>query len=82
MSIEDPTYKMLSFFALADHRMLELSVVTIKNPLDALATLRLQKGVFDLVLTDLHMPQMNGMELQKRVDEEFELPVISMCHFT
>lgn len=52
----------------------------VRNPLDALATLRMQK--FDLVVTDLHMPLMNGFELQKEVIEEFKLPVISECHFT
>jgi CheY-like chemotaxis protein len=36
---------------------------------------------FDLVVTDLHMPVMNGFELQKQVEEEFNLPVISECHF-
>lgn len=53
--------------------------MTVRNALDALATLRLQK--FDLVVTDLHMPEMNGLELQKRVEEEFKLPVISECYF-
>ena len=37
---------------------------------------------FDLVITDLHMPVMNGLELQKQVEKEFKLPVISECHFT
>lgn len=45
--------------------------------MDALATLRMKKGLFDIVVTDLHMPHMNGFELQKIVDEEFKLPVIS-----
>lgn len=45
--------------------------------MDALATLRMKKGLFDIVVTDLHMPDMNGFELQKIVDEEFKLPVIS-----
>lgn len=53
------------------------SVVTVRNPIDALAILRKEKYSFDLVVTDLHMPQMNGLELQKLVHEEFELPVIS-----
>ncbi|XP_008234473.1 PREDICTED: two-component response regulator ARR14-like [Prunus mume] len=53
-------------------------VVSVRNPIDALATLRARKGIFDLVVTDLHMPQMNGFELQKHVHEEFKLPVIMM----
>lgn len=55
--------------------LLQILVVTVRNAIDALATLRVQK--FDLVVTDLHMPEMNGLELQKRVEEEFKLPVIS-----
>ncbi|XP_042970770.1 two-component response regulator ORR21-like isoform X2 [Carya illinoinensis] len=57
-------------------RALKYGVVPVRNPLDALATLRMQK--FDLVVTDLHMPVMNGFELQKEVMEEFQLPVIIM----
>ncbi|KDO60100.1 hypothetical protein CISIN_1g040406mg, partial [Citrus sinensis] len=33
----------------------------------------------DLVITDLHMPEMNGLELQKEINEEFiHLPVMVM----
>ncbi|KAM1407230.1 hypothetical protein ACFXTH_001820 [Malus domestica] len=53
-------------------------VVAVKNPMDALAILRAQKGAFDLVVTDLHMPQMDGFELHKHVRDEFKLPVIMM----
>lgn len=60
--------------------LLSYSVVTARNPLDALATLRMQK--FDLVITDLHMPIMDGLELQKHVKEEFKLPVISKGNIT
>lgn len=45
--------------------------------MEALDTLRAKKGFFDLVVTDLHMPQMNGLQLQKQVTKEFKLPVIS-----
>ncbi|XP_050138854.1 putative two-component response regulator ARR13 [Malus sylvestris] len=56
----------------------QVSVVAVKNPMDALAILRAQKGAFDLVVTDLHMPQMDGFELHKHVRDEFKLPVIMM----
>ncbi|XP_011041635.1 PREDICTED: two-component response regulator ARR1 [Populus euphratica] len=69
---------MLKTCSYKENRKLELTVVSVKNPFDALSTLRLKKGVFDLVVTDLHMPEMNGMELQHQVDEEFKLPVIIM----
>jgi two-component response regulator (ARR-B family) len=69
----------MSSSLLTDNRNLELTVVTVKKPFDALSILRLKKGLFDLVVSDLHMPEMNGMELQKQVEEEFKLPVISKC---
>ncbi|KAJ6869721.1 hypothetical protein NC651_034440 [Populus alba x Populus x berolinensis] len=69
---------MLKTCGYKENRKLELTVVAVKNPFDALSTLRLKKDVFDLVVTDLHMPEMNGMELQHQVDEEFKLPVIIM----
>lgn len=51
--------------------------MTAKNPLDALATLRTAANFFHLVVTDVHMPEMNGFDFQKRVQEEFHLPVVS-----
>ncbi|KAF5731126.1 putative two-component system sensor histidine kinase/response regulator [Tripterygium wilfordii] len=53
-------------------------VVAVRNPMDALSTLRISHTQFDLVVTDLHMPQMNGIELQRQVEEEFKIPVVIM----
>ncbi|KAL6321292.1 hypothetical protein AAG906_016326 [Vitis piasezkii] len=53
-------------------------VVTVKNPLDALATLRSGSDFFHLVVTDVHMPELDGFEFQKKVQEEFQLPVVMM----
>ncbi|XWS50592.1 hypothetical protein CRYUN_Cryun12cG0100000 [Craigia yunnanensis] len=52
-------------------------VATVKNPVDALSTLRAHPDI-DLVVTDLHMPEMNGIELQRQINREFKLPVIIM----
>ena len=39
----------------------------------------LQKESFDLVITDLHMPEMDGMELLNHIKNQFDnLPVIMM----
>ncbi|KAM7273342.1 hypothetical protein ACFE04_028006 [Oxalis oulophora] len=52
-------------------------VVTSNTPMDALSTLRGQGGI-DLVVTDLHMPEMNGFELQEIIQLEFNVPVVIM----
>ncbi|KAK4836594.1 hypothetical protein QYF36_025167 [Acer negundo] len=51
-------------------------VISANGPDDALATVRVRD--IDLVVTDLHMPKMNGLELQKQIDKEYKLPVIIM----
>ncbi|KAK3228646.1 hypothetical protein Dsin_000527 [Dipteronia sinensis] len=51
-------------------------VISANGPDDALATVRIRN--IDLVVTDLHMPKMNGLELQKQIDKEYKLPVIIM----
>lgn len=58
--------------------ILGILAMTVKSPLDALATVRARHDRIDLVLTDLHMPEMNGIELQKQIQEECNhMPVIS-----
>ncbi|CAO2838909.1 unnamed protein product [Amaranthus hypochondriacus] len=53
-------------------------VVAMKNPLDALYTLRMKKQSFDLILTDVHMPEMSGLDLLKHVERDFKIPVVLM----
>ncbi|KZV32636.1 hypothetical protein F511_36335 [Dorcoceras hygrometricum] len=53
-------------------------VVMARHPQDAIYTLRLKKGAFDLVVSDVHMPDMDGFELTKAIAQEFDLPVILM----
>ncbi|KAL1550778.1 hypothetical protein AAHA92_18702 [Salvia divinorum] len=54
------------------------SVVTAKHPNDALCALRIKGGAFDLVVSDVNMPDMNGFQLQEAITHEFNLPVILM----
>jgi|YNPBryulayer2012_1023412.scaffolds.fasta_scaffold07583_2 DNA-binding NtrC family response regulator len=55
-------------------------VVAEENPLVALE--KLDEGEFDVVITDIRMPEMNGIELLKRVREKkAALPVIVMTAY-
>ncbi|XP_054785967.1 two-component response regulator ARR12-like [Prosopis cineraria] len=59
-------------------RSWEYKVATATSGQEALRTLREFRGFFDIVITDLNMRGMNGLELQQRVKREFHLPVIIM----
>ncbi|GMI99577.1 hypothetical protein HRI_003627000 [Hibiscus trionum] len=59
-------------------REFRYEVTSVKNPMAALSVLRANPGNIDLVVTDLHMPEMNGIELQRQIKREFKLPVIIM----
>ncbi|XP_017245390.1 two-component response regulator ARR12 [Daucus carota subsp. sativus] len=49
-------------------------VTTVENAHEALSML--ENKSFDLVITDIHMPEMNGFELQERINQNFNLPII------
>ncbi|KAK8714711.1 hypothetical protein V6N13_042060 [Hibiscus sabdariffa] len=57
-------------------RRFRYEVKSVQNPMAALSVLRANPGNIDLVVTDLHMPGMNGIELQRQIKREFKLPVI------
>ncbi|XP_028756344.1 two-component response regulator ARR14-like [Neltuma alba] len=59
-------------------RSWEYKVATATSGHEALKTLKEFRGFFDLVIAELNMRGMNGLELQKRVKSEFHLPVIIM----
>lgn len=50
--------------------------------MDALSLLRERKARFDVVISDVHMPDMDGFKLLELVGLEMDLPVISeYCSF-
>ncbi|KAJ4955915.1 hypothetical protein NE237_012698 [Protea cynaroides] len=60
----------------------QYEVAAFKHAPDALAILRERQGGFDIILTDLHMPGMDGIALLHQVEVEFKIPVVMMSSDT
>lgn len=54
------------------------NVTTCSQAAAALNILRERKGCFDVVLSDVHMPDMDGFKLLEHIGLEMDLPVIMM----
>lgn len=67
----------LSNFLLFCMSYLLLVVTLCSQATDALNCLREKKGYFDVVLSDVHMPDMDGFKLLEHIGLEMDLPVIS-----
>ncbi|XP_015073982.1 two-component response regulator ARR14 isoform X2 [Solanum pennellii] len=59
-------------------RRCKYSVTTCTQAMVALNLLREKRGTFDIVLSDVHMPDMDGFKLLELVGLEMDLPVIMM----
>jgi len=74
--VEDsPMMRQLIVFAL--HRLRELEVVEADDGVDAMR--KLAGGKFDIVVTDINMPIMDGLKLVKRIrsdDAHKNIPII------
>jgi len=55
----------------------DCAVTTTSQAITALSMLRENKNKFDLVISDVHMPDMDGFKLLELVGLEMDLPVIS-----
>ena len=56
---------------------LSISVTKCNRAEIALSLLRENKNGFDIVISDVHMPDMDGFKLLELVGLEMDLPVIS-----
>ena len=54
-------------------------MTTCTRGADALQLLRESEAPFDLVLSDVYMPDMDGFKLMEQVALELDVPVISAC---
>ena len=74
--VEDsPMMRQLLVFAL--HRIKQVQVTEAEDGVDALR--KLAEGRFDMVITDINMPIMDGLKLVKRIrtdDAHQEVPII------
>ncbi|RVW89241.1 Two-component response regulator ORR21 [Vitis vinifera] len=66
------------FFWVFDPKFSLVAVTTCSQATIALNILREKKGCFDIVLSDVHMPDMDGYKLLEHVGLEMDLPVIMM----
>lgn len=57
--------------------MFIFSVTTSNSAIKALKMLRENKDKFDLIITDVHMPDVDGFKLLELVGLDMDLPVIS-----
>ncbi len=74
--VTDDSAIMRMFLVMSLKRMLSVDIVEAVNGIDALAKLKSRK--FDLLLTDMNMPEMNGAELIRyvRTGMKSDIPIV------
>lgn len=74
--VTDDSAIMRMFLVLNLKRMVKVNITEAVNGLDALV--KLQKGKFDLLLTDMNMPEMDGAQLIRNVRTglKSEMPIV------
>ena len=74
--VTDDSAIMRMFLVMSLKRMLTVNITEAVNGIDALA--KLKGGKFDLLLTDMNMPEMNGAELIRcvRTGMNSDIPIV------
>ncbi len=74
--VTDDSTIMRMFLVMSLKRMLKVNITEAVNGIDALA--KLKGGKFDLLLTDMNMPEMNGAELIRcvRIGMNSDIPIV------
>jgi two-component system, chemotaxis family, chemotaxis protein CheY len=74
--VTDDSTIMRMFLVMSLKRMLKVKITEAVNGIDALA--KLKGGKFDLLLTDMNMPEMNGAELIRcvRIGMNSDIPIV------
>jgi two-component system chemotaxis response regulator CheY len=74
--VADDSSIMRMFLVLNLKRMLKVNITEAVNGLDALT--KIKSGKFDLLLTDMNMPEMNGAELVRwvRTGLNSDMPIV------
>ncbi len=74
--VTDDSTIMRMFLVMSLKRMLRVKITEAVNGIDALA--KLKDGKFDLLLTDMNMPEMNGAELIRcvRTGMNSDIPIV------
>jgi len=74
--IADDSSIMRMFLVMSLKRMIKVKITEAVNGIDALAKLKGDK--FDLLLTDMNMPEMNGAELIRcvRIGMKSDMPIV------
>ena len=74
--VTDDSAIMRMFLVMSLKRMLKVKITEAVNGVDALA--KLKGGKYDLLLTDMNMPEMNGAELIRcvRIGMNSDIPIV------
>jgi two-component system, chemotaxis family, chemotaxis protein CheY len=74
--VTDDSTIMRMFLVMSLKRMLKVKITEAVNGIDALA--KLKGGKYDLLLTDMNMPEMNGAELIRcvRIGMNSDIPIV------